>query len=202
VLKRFDFYSKVAMMSVITRNTLTGQIRGFAKGSPEKMYGLCNKNTLPSDFDDMLKMYTECGFRVIAIAEKPLDPSILNQSDIKRDEVETNLNFLGFIIMQNKLKPITEKVLTDLHKANIRTIMATGDNILTAVHVGRECGIIDKETDLCFGDVVKENGVDTIIWQEVRSKESQTKIGGGEKQMELEESRHDINAVQLKNPNY
>ena len=128
------------------------------------MYDLCNKSTLPNDFEEMLNMYTECGFRVIAIAEKPLDTSILEQSDIKRVEIESALNFLGFIIMQNKLKPITKVILTELHTAGIRTIMATGDNILTAVHVGRECGIIDSETDLCFGDVTNENGVDTIIW--------------------------------------
>jgi cation-transporting ATPase 13A2 len=56
--------------------------------------------------------------------------------------VETGLDFLGFLIMQNKLKPVTTKVIKELNEANIRTIMATGDNVLTAISVARECNII------------------------------------------------------------
>lgn len=36
------------------------------------------------------------------------------------------MDFLGLIIMQNKLKPETPTVLEDLHRANIRTVMVTG----------------------------------------------------------------------------
>jgi cation-transporting ATPase 13A3/4/5 len=57
--------------------------------------------------------------------------------------VESDLHFLGFLVMQNKLKPVTTTVIKQLNEANIRTIMATGDNVLTAISVGRECKIID-----------------------------------------------------------
>ena len=56
--------------------------------------------------------------------------------------MESGLDFLGFLIMQNKLKPVTTKVIKELNEANIRTIMATGDNVLTAISVARECNII------------------------------------------------------------
>lgn len=36
------------------------------------------------------------------------------------------MDFLGLIIMQNKLKAETAGVLQDLHKAHIRTVMVTG----------------------------------------------------------------------------
>jgi len=36
------------------------------------------------------------------------------------------MDFMGLIIMQNKLKRETPAVLEDLHKANIRTVMVTG----------------------------------------------------------------------------
>lgn len=36
------------------------------------------------------------------------------------------MDFLGLIIMQNKLKAETAGVLRDLHKARIRTVMVTG----------------------------------------------------------------------------
>lgn len=37
------------------------------------------------------------------------------------------MDFMGLIIMQNKLKQETPAVLEDLHKANIRTVMVTGE---------------------------------------------------------------------------
>jgi cation-transporting ATPase 13A3/4/5 len=47
--------------------------------------------------------------------------------------------------MQNKLKSATIKSITELNQADIRTIMATGDNMLTAISVARKCGIIYEE---------------------------------------------------------
>lgn len=44
-----------------------------------------------------------------------------------RDLIETNMEFLGLIIMQNKIKPETAGVLRDLRQANIRTLMVTGN---------------------------------------------------------------------------
>jgi len=51
--------------------------------------------------------------------------------------------------MENKLKPATIGAISTLNTCNIRTIMATGDNILTAISVGRNCNIIDKEA-ICY----------------------------------------------------
>lgn len=51
-----------------------------------------------------------------------------------RDHIEANMDFLGLIIMQNKLKAETAGVLHDLEKAHIRTVMVTG-KISTDEHV-------------------------------------------------------------------
>ena len=66
-----------------------------------------------------------------------------------RSEVERDLCFVGFIIFENKLKPNTAPVLRELLGSNIRTVMVTGDNILTAISVARECGLLDKHAH-CF----------------------------------------------------
>jgi cation-transporting ATPase 13A3/4/5 len=39
--------------------------------------------------------------------------------------------------MENKLKDVTTETIKTLNGANIRTIMATGDNVLTAISVGK-----------------------------------------------------------------
>lgn len=84
--------------------------------------------------------------------------------------MESNLKFLGFLIMQNKLKPATTGVIQVLNEAHIRTIMATGDNVLTAISVGRECNIIDAETEVFLGDLRSENGADKIFWKSTKTK--------------------------------
>lgn len=43
-----------------------------------------------------------------------------------RDAVENNMDFLGLIILQNKMKEETASVLEQLRQADIRTLMVTG----------------------------------------------------------------------------
>lgn len=68
---------------------------------------------------------------------------------MKRNEAESDLDFIGFIIFENKLKLSTADVLQELEQAGIRKVMCTGDNILTAISVARECQLIDR-TAHCF----------------------------------------------------
>ena len=68
---------------------------------------------------------------------------------MKRVDAESDLEFLGFIIFENKLKAATPEIINELNEAGIRQVMCTGDNILTAVSVARECSLIDR-TAHCF----------------------------------------------------
>ena len=47
------------------------------------------------------------------------------------------LTFLGLLVMENKLKKETIPVIRNLNECRVRTIMATGDNVLTAISVAR-----------------------------------------------------------------
>ena len=74
--------------------------------------------------------------------------------------------------MQNKLKGVTTGVIETLNSANIRTIMATGDNVLTAISVGRQCNIIESSSEVFLGDARKEGEREVVFWRS-------TKSGGG-----------------------
>lgn len=63
---------------------------------------------------------------------------------IAREKIEGELNFLGLVILENRLKDDTTKIINNLMTANIRTIMVTGDNMLTALSVARDCDMIPK----------------------------------------------------------
>ena len=111
LVRRFDFSSKLQRMSVIVKNMLDGEFRSYVKGSPERIRELCNPSTLPENFDEILQIYTECGYRVLALATKGLNLNFLKAQKITREEVESDIQFLGFLIMQNKLKPVTTSVI-------------------------------------------------------------------------------------------
>lgn len=105
---------------------------------------------VPADYEELLAFYTHRGFRVIACASRHIPALNLTQlENMKRGEVESDLEFLGFIIFENKLKPVSAAAIQELNKAGIRNIMCTGDNILTAISVARECHLIERSAH-CF----------------------------------------------------
>lgn len=107
-------------------------------------------DTVPTDYEEQLAHYTHSGYRVIGCATKHLKKlSWVKAQKMKRQDVESDLDFVGFIIFENKLKPSTAGVLKELLESNIGTVMVTGDNILTAISVARECNMINK-TAHCF----------------------------------------------------
>ncbi len=97
-----------------------------------------------------MSYYTHKGYRVIGCATRHL-PKLtwVKAQKMTRDEVESRLDFVGFIIFENKLKPTTAGVLKELLDSNIGAVMVTGDNILTAISVARECGLLDRNAH-CF----------------------------------------------------
>lgn len=150
VIKSFEFVSQLRRASVIVRQFGSKSGHVYVKGAPECMRDICLPDSFPSDYEDLLSYYTHRGFRVIGCATKTIDKfNWLKAQKMKRDEAESGLTFVGFIIFENKLKPSTTPVIEELEKANIRKVMCTGDNILTAISVARECSLIDR-TAHCF----------------------------------------------------
>lgn len=165
ILKRFDFSSSLQRMSVISKDKTNTFI--FSKGSPEMIKKLSVSSSLPDDYDSIQNYYTKKGFRVLSIAYRDLQEKELeNPKKLTRDEAEVNLNFLGFIIMQNRLKPTTPPVIQTLEKGNIKSVMITGDNAFTAITVGKESGILQKDVPIYLGDV-DDSG--RIQWNEIDS---------------------------------
>ncbi|KAK3297543.1 uncharacterized protein B0H64DRAFT_339399 [Chaetomium fimeti] len=150
VEKSFEFVSQLRRASVIVRTfgRPSGDI--YVKGAPESMREICRPETFPADYEELLSQYTHKGYRVIACATKHVKKlSWVKAQKMKRTQAESDLDFVGFIIFENKLKPTTAAVLKELTESNIGSVMVTGDNILTAISVARECGMINK-TAHCF----------------------------------------------------
>ncbi|XP_069473526.1 probable cation-transporting ATPase 13A4 isoform X2 [Ambystoma mexicanum] len=147
ILHQFPFSSSLQRMSVITRVLGAEGFLAFMKGAPEMVVRFCRQETVPFDFSSELELYTMQGFRVIGLAYKPL-PAKPNFSvdSFTREEVESELEFLGLLVMENKVKAATKPALQELNTAQIRTVMITGDNLQTALTVARHSGMVSERS--------------------------------------------------------
>ena len=169
IVKRFDFSSKLQRMTVIGKNLNENFFKVFCKGSPEKIKELCDKSTIPENFDEVLNNYTTKGYRVLGMAAKGLIMNFQQSQIISRDYVENNMIFLGLLIVQNKLKEKTKESLEKYDNADLRMIMATGDNILTAICVSKECNLIKQNTEMISCEVENVNGLDKLKWNKLEN---------------------------------
>ncbi|NXL62474.1 AT134 ATPase, partial [Chordeiles acutipennis] len=140
ILHQFPFSSALQRMSVIAQE-IGGEQQVFTKGAPEVIAMLSRAETVPTNFESKLRLYTARGFRVIGLAYKYLQAG-KQSTDLTREEVESDLTFLGLLIMENRLKRETKPVLEELSAARIRSVMVTGDNIQTAITVAKNAGMI------------------------------------------------------------
>ncbi|KAK9717560.1 hypothetical protein K7432_006090 [Basidiobolus ranarum] len=174
VIRCFEFVSSLRRMSVIVKRFGSSSMEVFVKGAPEVMIDICQPESLPHDYHEILEQYTHHGYRVIACAAKTL-PSLnwLKAQRIKREQVEAELHFIGFIIFENKLKPTTASVISTLDNASIRQIMCTGDNVLTAISVSKECGLIHPEAEVYVPRFTQGSSItprSIIAWENVDDK--------------------------------
>ncbi|KAG1653724.1 putative cation-transporting ATPase 13A4 [Nymphon striatum] len=114
---------------------------------------------VPDNFDEVLKDYALKGYRVIGLAHRVLSKiNYTKVQRIERTEIECQLTFLGMLVMENRIKVATKPSIDTLLKANIRTIMITGDNILTALSVARQCSmLLEQESCVEVCAIKQEN---------------------------------------------
>ncbi|RKO96700.1 hypothetical protein CAUPRSCDRAFT_217, partial [Caulochytrium protostelioides] len=186
VLRSFDFVSNLRRMSVIVRRVQkvggvasddTGEgyamanrwFECFVKGAPEVMRQICSPASLPADYDAQLRAYAHHGYRIIACAWKRINMSTSKVYKLKRDAVENDCSFLGFIVFENKLKATTPAVVRSLRRAKIRQAMCTGDNVLTGLSVSRECGLVNPSSRIFVPRFLSpdDDCPQSIMWEDV-----------------------------------
>lgn len=113
----------------------------------------------------MLQDYTSEGYRVIGLAHKSLNRlPYAKVQRLSRESAESDLTFLAFVIMENRLKPETTPVISALNTASIKTVMVTGDNMLTALSVARDCDIVKPGTPVIAVSATQQNQMKPQIY--------------------------------------
>ena len=179
IKRRFQFSSALKRQSsvaiVLMTDPRTGKkARGTfvgVKGAPETIRKMLVK--VPPKYEETFKHFTRNGSRVLALAYKYLSTEgEIGQkriNDLKREEVEADLTFAGFLVLQTPLKEDAIKAIQMLNESSHRVVMITGDNPLTAVHVAREVEIIDRDCLILDAPENDDSGT-KLVWKTVDEK--------------------------------
>ena len=124
-LKRFEFDHHRMTQSVIVKYGHETVI--FVKGSPEAISKLCVPTSLPSNFSEKTRQSAREGIYQLATATSVFT-SKKDLSEVKRDDIERDLKFIGFINFENRLKEDSPAVIHELRHGNVDCVMITVSN--------------------------------------------------------------------------
>ena len=138
---------KFAIQDILNNNC---QYISITKGAPDVLLKHCNKYFLNgqihnlSDFDKQKiekinSNMAENALRVVAVAYCPLNEIPRN---INSENIENNLIFVGLIGMIDPPREGVKEAVHTCKKAGIKTVMITGDHILTAKAIAKDLGIL------------------------------------------------------------
>ncbi len=154
-IDEFSFSSKEKIMTTISKNNENdAEILAFSKGAPEKVLSLSSQieiNGELKEFDsqhknsilDIINKHAGQGFRTLGIAYRLLEKI----NGLKREEVEKNLIFLGFVSIMDPPRPGVKKAVEECQAGGIKVVMVTGDHPATAKTIASQMGIF-KEGDI------------------------------------------------------
>ena len=156
IIKYFEFSQKYQRMGVLVKNFNEKYYKYFVKGSPEIIKELCVVNSLPDNYDIILNYNIKEGNQIIALAYSYKNINIKNIDIIDREKLESDLRFLGFLIIKNKIKFDSKVLIEKLKNEKYNIIFSTYKNALTTINISRKCQIIKPE-NILFTIIIDEN---------------------------------------------
>ncbi len=136
----------------------------YVKGSVEKILAMSsyqlNDHTGPENLTEIniSKLYeiadymASKGLRVLAFAEK----KIVNKNHVEISDVDNGLVFLGFQAMLDPPRPEVIEAIRECQNAGIRVKMITGDNLKTAISIGKQIGLNQPDIIAITGKELQE----------------------------------------------
>ncbi|KAK0091546.1 hypothetical protein PV326_003051 [Microctonus aethiopoides] len=152
IFQRHHFSSVLKRMSVIAGYNLPNSTETHyivtVKGAPEILKNMYS--SVPDNYDSMYLSLSRRGARVLALGYKKLTTPSTSQDlrSLTRDKLESDLIFVGFVVISCPLKPDSCTVIREIVNASHLVVMITGDNPLTACHVSRELHFTKKSVTL------------------------------------------------------
>lgn len=169
VEKEFPFDSERKMMTVIVKDK-TGRRFIVTKGAPdvllqvsEQIWWNGREQTMTMAWrktvQDVIHQMAGQALRTIAIAYRPLR----DQERISSEkDAEKHLVFLGIQAMIDPPRPEVKKAVQQCKEAGIKTIMITGDHVLTAKAIAKQLGVLPPNGKVMDGPMLSRLSVDEL----------------------------------------
>ena len=164
--KQFPFDSKKKRMTTFIKSPEfpTGY-RLFSKGGGENARVFCKyymdpntgeKKTLDDSISMKIKQsieeFNKDKLRSLYIAYKDIsEKEYINCEKVDKDNKlidQDNLIFLAVFGIKDSLRDGVKEAVKKCHEASVNVIMVTGDNIVTATAIAKDCGILGDDVDL------------------------------------------------------
>lgn len=132
-IKRVNYFnSELKRMSAIVKTSNYSIDDGYhlvVKGAPEVIEKLL-KNP-PAGYEKYYNEYANQGYRLLSLAIKKITTEESNEED--RFNLETDLEFVGFLVLSNNLKKDTKTFIKHISDAKRDIVILTGDHLLTSI---------------------------------------------------------------------
>ena len=164
--KQFPFDSKRKRMTtfVKSKDFPTGY-RLFSKGGGENARVFCNyylepdsaakkslDDSVSSKIKESIEEFNKDRLRSLYIAYKDITQEEYENCEKpqKNNKLidEYDLVFLAVFGIRDSLRDGVKEAVRKCHEASVNVVMVTGDNIVTATAIAKECGILGEEVDL------------------------------------------------------
>ncbi len=162
IINKWNFDSDRKFAATLCRRGENKKL--FVAGAPEEIFKRSSKYSVSDgsigfreheekDGKRILERIAKEGFRVVACAEKNLD----NNGKLNSiSELATDLNFVGFLALQDPIRHDAKKAIKKITRAGVRPIIITGDHQLTAKTIAQEAGINIQKNHILEGDELEK----------------------------------------------
>lgn len=137
-LAEIPFDSTRKLMTTV--HQVGGKILAVTKGGYDVLLDRCTAGERSRAADVNLAMGKNA-LRVLAVACRELDEV---PADPTSEELEQNLTFIGLIGMIDPPREESKEAVSVAHSAGIRTVMITGDHVVTAGAIAEQLGILEE----------------------------------------------------------
>lgn len=137
----FPFSSELKHMTTISK--VDGKIVSYVKGSPECLLPMCElSDDRLSQINTAIVAAEQKAMRVIAFAHKELDGLADYSEEAQHKQMESGMVFDGFVAISDPLRAEVSDAVKSCQSAGVGVKILTGDNIITAVAIAEELGLM------------------------------------------------------------
>ena len=152
VVGEVPFDSERRRMSVFVKTVDGFQL--FLKGAVEEVFKRCDGAMTEEKKREVLTVNNQLassGLRVLALAKRSL-----GKEEEFSEELEQDLSFVGLVAMMDPPRREVKEAIEQCKNAGVRTVMITGDQMATALTVGKEIGLMGSEETAIGGEDIDE----------------------------------------------